>query len=59
MKIEFKIFICVKIMNIKILILLIKNYRNKIIYCAPEPNSSGGLIKSGSIVELFQGPTDN
>ena len=30
-KIEFKIFICVKIMNIKILI-LIKNYRHKIIY---------------------------
>jgi hypothetical protein len=47
MKIGFKIFICVKITNIKILIILLVVtvdtiiFKNNIFYCVPEPISSG------------------
>jgi hypothetical protein len=66
MKIVYKIFLCVKTMSIRIIYNLSsqKYFINLCFvtiyaHCGPEPNSKGGLIKSGSIVDWFQGPTDN
>ena len=54
-QIKFKIYICVKNMNIKIL--CCQKYK---IYCIPPaPISKGGRRKSGLIVLKFQGPTDS
>jgi hypothetical protein len=50
-----KVFICIYLLLYYHIITL----QLYVIYCGPDPNSRGGLMKSGSIVLWFHGPTYN